>query len=287
MKNERTSIFWQQRMAKIVATVGMTHRPTIYRNWNAPPESAKSEALNSFAKLRKRLEEASPDVILMVANDHIDQFFVDDMPSFCVGISDKTEGPFPIEHEQGVPNYRSQVDGNLSRFVLAEGLKNNLDFARVSDFRLDHAFVVPLSFISPEGRIPIVPIFTNVLVPPIPSIKRFHDLGSVLSNAIDRYDSTKRVAVVGSINFSVEVAGPRHAKSDEEFDKIALNVMKSGTPEDFYRNLDLKRIAMAGNASGEFLNYLVLLGISKDNRPAMVECPMVPRWGSCPTVAWD
>lgn len=265
----------------------MTHRPTIYRNWDFAPQSAKSEALESFNKLRKRLEESSPDVILVIANDHIDQFFVDNMPSFCVGISKRTEGPFPIEHEQGVPKYQSPVDEELSKFILKDGVSNDLDFARVSDFRLDHAFVVPLSFISPDGQIPIVPVFTNVLVPPIPSMKRFHDLGRVLAASINRYNSARRVAVVGSINLSVEVAGPRHAKSDDEFDELALNVMKSGTPEEFYQHLDLKRIFQAGNASGEFLNYLALLAIAKDSRPTLVECPKVPRWGSCPAVAWD
>ena len=67
------------------------------------------------------------------------------MPSFCVGIANKAQGPFPIEHEQGIPTYAGAVNEDLSRFVLREGIRSNLDFARISDFRLDHAFVVPLT----------------------------------------------------------------------------------------------------------------------------------------------
>jgi protocatechuate 4,5-dioxygenase beta chain len=265
----------------------MTHRPTIYRNWDSAPEAAKNSALESFSKLRKRLEESSPDSIVLIANDHIDQFFLDNMPSFCVGISNKAQGPFPIEHEQGIPTYAGAVNEDLSRFVLREGIRSNLDFARISDFRLDHAFVVPLSFLSPVGQIPIVPIFTNVLVPPIPSMQRFHYLGRVISKAIEQYRGNEKIAVIGSINLSLDLAGPRHARSDDEFDDLALNLMKTGTPDEFYDKMDLRRIFRAGNATAEFLNYLSLLGVVGDTKPELVECPRVPRWGTCPTVAWN
>jgi protocatechuate 4,5-dioxygenase beta chain len=267
----------------------MTHKPIIYWNWNSPPVSARNTVLETFAKLRKRLEETSPDVIIVVANDHLDQFFVGNMPSFCVGISSRAEGPFPIESKLGIPTYRTAVAEDLAKHLLKEGIRNELDFARISNFRLDHAFVVPLSFVSPKGEVPIVPVYANTLVPPVPEINRFHYLGKIIARAVESYigNSSSKVAVVGSLNLSVEVAAPKQGSRDEEFDTLALEIMQSGSAEEFLKRLSLDRIFSSGNASAESLIYLSLLGAAGDKKPASIECPIVPRWGTCPSVAWE
>lgn len=275
-------------MARIVTTVGMTHKPVIYWFNDAPPANDRASVLESFDRLRKRLDEAKPDSIIVIANDHVDNFFVENMPSFCIGMSNKAEGPFAIEQEHGIPRYEADVDEDLSRFLLREGIRNDMDFARTSEYRLDHAFVIPLSFISPRGDIPIVPVFTNTLVPPIPSIKRFHDLGRTIARAIESYKNNEaRVAVIGSINLSVDVGGPRYGTRDAEFDDQAVDLMKGGSMEDISKRLTFERMFKAGNASSEFLNYVSLLGVAGDIRPTVLECPVIPRWGTCPTVAWD
>ena len=265
----------------------MTHRPTIYWFYDAPPPSDRENALNLFARARKTLEESSPDVIVIVGSDHLDNFLPTDSPSFCIGISDRAEGPFPVERRLGIPRYGAPVDGELARFLLDEGLKSGIDFSRTSNYRLDHAFVVPLSFLSPEGRVPIVPVFANTLVPPIPSIQRFYALGEFLADAIERYPSKKRVALVGSFNFSTDVGGSRHGERSKEFDDKALELTRKGSYEDILSQFSLKEIFKAGNSASDFLHYVVVLGAARGAKPVLAECPVLPRWSACPVAIWQ
>ena len=45
------------------------------------------------AAWRERLEAARPDALVVVAAEHFANFFMNNMPSFAVGMADRYEGP--------------------------------------------------------------------------------------------------------------------------------------------------------------------------------------------------
>jgi hypothetical protein len=69
--------------------------------------------------------------------------------------------------------------------------------------------MVPLHFLTPDMQIPIVPLFINGLAPPLPSSQRCYALGRAVGDAIDDWPADKRVAVIGSGSFSLEIGGPK------------------------------------------------------------------------------
>lgn len=267
--------------------MGMTHTPLIYWSKKTPPEADRAAVFASFGQLRKRMDEASPDAIIVIANDHIDNFFYDNMPPFCVGISKKAEGPFSMEHEMGLPKYSCPVKDDLATQVFKTGLSMDMDLASTQEFGVDHAFVMPLLFVAPSMSVPIVPVFTNTLVPPIPQPKRFYHLGKMISAAIEKRPKDERIAVLASFNLSIEVGGPRMRQIDQDFNQSALELMGAGRVDDILSQFTLRRIFNAGNATGEFLNYLGLLGIMGSEKPAYIDLRNPPFWGSCPAIAWD
>jgi ABC-type proline/glycine betaine transport system permease subunit len=72
-------------MGVLVAAVAMTHNLRIYWNGPAADEPSRQDVAAIFGELRRIVGEARPDRLIVIANDHLDNFFLDKMPQFCVG----------------------------------------------------------------------------------------------------------------------------------------------------------------------------------------------------------
>jgi hypothetical protein len=58
-------------MAEIVAAMAMTHAPGLTGWFRRGPEAHQQAVLQATAEMRRRLEVARPDVLVMVSNDHL------------------------------------------------------------------------------------------------------------------------------------------------------------------------------------------------------------------------
>jgi protocatechuate 4,5-dioxygenase beta chain len=108
--------------------------------------------------------------------------------------------------------------------------KMGVDFSFSDEFRIDHAFTVPLNFIRPEMDLPIVPIFTNVMAPPVPPAQRFYEVGKAIRRTIQELPAKKRVGVLSSGHLAIEIGGPKEGRSssDPEFDRRMMNLVGRG-----------------------------------------------------------
>jgi aromatic ring-opening dioxygenase catalytic subunit (LigB family) len=144
------------------------------------------------------------------------------------------------------------------------------------DFEIDHGALVPLHFMVPEMALPIVPIFINCIVSPLPRSGRCYLLGRSIAAAIRTWGRDARVAVIASGSLSLEIGGPR----------VELN-KTFGVPDPAWATWVLERIELcehdtlinratearmleAGNVAGELLNWIVALGIVGPTRPAIL-----------------
>ncbi len=81
-------------MAKLVEIIGMTHNPFLPRLIKAPnPDPVIVKTAKDYDWLRQKMAQARPDVLIVVASDHLNQWFMDNMPAFLVGKAPSTEGP--------------------------------------------------------------------------------------------------------------------------------------------------------------------------------------------------
>src|SRR3989442_3181476 len=79
-------------MATIVAACMTSHAP----NMTATPAAAPAQRkrfLAGLAEMRRRLIAARPDLVVMFVNDHVQNFFYDNLPAYCVGVGDKHWAP--------------------------------------------------------------------------------------------------------------------------------------------------------------------------------------------------
>ena len=247
-------------MAELVAAVGVPHSP------HYPSQFAKDgveHISRTFRAVKQHLDAAKPDAIVMIANDHFNTFFLDNFPTFAIGVAEASSGP---NDQTKMPNYDFAVFSELARHVLKAGVEQGFDFSVTQDFAVDHAMLVPLHYLTDGIKIPVVPIWVNCFLKPLPSARRCHALGKMLRSAIESLPGRQRVAVLATGHFSLEIAGPRvepgsrHGTPDIEWSKHVHGRIKNAEIETIVAEATPERMWQAGNIGGELLNWIVMLG---------------------------
>src|SRR5580658_8531070 len=191
-------------MAEIVAGFGMPHNP------GSPAlvlrDGPQCETARFYAETAREIAAAAPDVLLIFTDDHFNTFFLDNFPTFAIGIGEATAGP---NDQTPMPRYQVAVPGALAAHIRDTVIARGFDVSLVQDFEVDHAVMVPLHFLTPDMKIPVLPIFINCLAPPLPTASRCFALGEAVRAAIAAWPQPSRVAAIGSGSFSLEIGGPK------------------------------------------------------------------------------
>ena len=278
-------------MAELVEIMGISHSPNFPGQIAEPnPEPAIVEAAHDYELMRKRMAASRPDVLIVIASDHLNQFFMDNMPAFLIGKAPRAEGPFPHEVRTfGIAPYRAQVEIDMAKSLLQAAPKMGVDFSFSDEFRIDHAFTVPLNFIRPEMDLPIVPIFTNVMAPPVPPAQRFFTVGKAIRKIIAGLPSNKRVGVLSSGHLAIEIGGPKEGRSssDPEFDRRMMNLVGRGDVENVIKEATWENMMASGNVTPGFLNFVLLMGLADGKAPSVSGVRFPKSKGSVPYMAWD
>ncbi len=278
-------------MAEIVLALGVPHTPLLWRLLEPEvPDDLKPVAA-AFAHFRNLLEAARPDTIVLVASDHFRQLSTANMPAFLVGKDPLMRGTHPNEVRHfGLPECQVPGDPELARLMVGHHeVPPGFDFAFSDEMWLDHAYVVPLLYLTPSLDIPVVPLNTNCNAPPIPGARRFAELGAHLRDTLEASPLDRRVALVASGHLSYELGGPRQfsgGPSGPEFDERALEWVGSGDVEAALAGCTYEDLLEAGNLTFQFLNFVVCMGAARGSPASSVE-GVVCRFGTEPFFAWD
>src|SRR6187399_1457940 len=81
-------------MARTLLGIGVPHTP-FFPNI-AKAQGDASPMARRFGRLRQEVERVSPDLIVMFTADHFISFFLDNMPTFCVGAFAEADGPHEL-----------------------------------------------------------------------------------------------------------------------------------------------------------------------------------------------
>jgi aromatic ring-opening dioxygenase catalytic subunit (LigB family) len=259
-------------MAEIVIGIAASHAPNLASPsmLRGTDEQQLGRIKDGFARARALLEEARPDAIVIFSSDHFDRCFFDNLPPFLVAVGDSAEGP--INEYLKIPKVKVRVDGDLGRFLVSEGLENGVDFASSADLPLDHAEIVPLSFLTPNWNIPIVPIVVNAFAPPMPSLKRCTQVGAFVRDAVERWPEHKRVAVLGTGGLSHWVGLPEMGRVNAEFDRWFMGTLAAGQQSDIitrYKKAE-ELDAVAGNGGQEVRDWLAAASATPPSLRAQV-----------------
>lgn len=258
----------------LVAAFACAHTPQLLIR---PPTEDRALVLRvhaAFAEVQRRFGAARPDAVAVIAGDHVEGFFLDAVPALAVFVGSEVSGQF------GRYRYTFAVHEPLARAILDQGIACGFDLLYSQEIRLDYAFYVPLHFTLPEPRVPIVPLYVNVYLPPQPTPARCYAWGQTLRRILDA--RPERVALIASGGMSHFPGTDRYAAPDYEFDRRLLDRLAEGRGQEAGA---LTGEALDASGNVELRTWITLLGAVGDAR-AEVLC-YEPSWhhGNA-VVAW-
>lgn len=259
-------------MAQIVAGFGVPHTPFF-------PSFVKREGPNCdtarfFASQKEHLAALRPDVIVMFDTDHLNTFFLDNLPMFAVGVDRNFKGP--NDEVRDVPIYTIPSSLALASHIRKSSIESGFDAALTQHYAVDHSIAVPLHFLTPEMHVPVVPFFINGHVPPLPLARRCFQLGQAVGQTIEAWPESLRVVVMCSGSFSLEVAGPRMAPGrtdgvpDPDWAMRIIKLMEDREIDRLIAEATPHQLAKAGNVGGEMLNWVAMLGAIGARKPTYI-----------------
>jgi aromatic ring-opening dioxygenase catalytic subunit (LigB family) len=252
-------------MAEIVAVMAMTHSPGLTGWFSRAPERDQRLALEATAEMRRRLEAARPDTLVMFSNDHLLNWPINNVPEYTVGIAAEHVGPADwFDEWLAMEKYRVPGHPALARFLVNEGARHGLSLAYLREMQFDDGISVPTHYLNPDARFRLVPVTMNCTVPPIPTPERAYRVGTALREAIRAFPGADRVAIVATGGLSHEPGGPRYFWVDEEFDLWFLEMLKRGDHAALLRECTLERMEEAGSGgTAELLAWIVALAFTR------------------------
>ena len=251
---------------------------------------------HSMDILRQKLEDAAPDVIVIIGDDQHEQFFENNMPMFSVFHGDSL--PIRERHRRPDPKLAKAwtnttwnatakhtpeadhpTDVGFADHIIHTLVEDGFDISVSDQFRegtgIGHAFSFLYQFIMPDLNIPVVPVTMNAFYPPNqPTPRRAFQMGAAVRHAIESWDPTKKVAVMAS-------GGLSHFIIDEDLDHMALDAM-ARRDEEAIASLPRERMMQLGTT--ETLNWLALSGAMTDEKMTLVNyvpCYRTPAGTGC------
>jgi len=172
-----------------------SHAPGITSRREQAAPALRDPFFAQYERMRVALEAARPDALLLVAGEHFANFFMNNMPAYCIGMAERYEGPIEDPAWLRVPRKAYPGNTDLSRRIIDTVMQSS-DVAYAEEWKFDHGIVVPLSFLTPRADLAIVPVNINCQGPPLTPLRRAYEFGRALRRACDSVP--ERVAIIGS-----------------------------------------------------------------------------------------
>jgi protocatechuate 4,5-dioxygenase beta chain len=169
-------------------------------------------------------EQHTPDVVVLVYNDHATAFSLEMIPTFAIGtaahfaVADEGWGPRPVPGVTGHPELASHIAQSV--------IQQDFDLTIVNKMAVDHGLTVPLSLLFGQPEVwpcRVIPFAVNVVLYPAPSGHRCYQLGKAIRRAIETFDEDLNVQVWGTGGMSHQLQGPRAGLINREFDRDFLD----------------------------------------------------------------
>jgi protocatechuate 4,5-dioxygenase beta chain len=253
-------------MARITAGIATSHVPAI----GAAIDNQKTGTdywrplFAGYEASKRWMAAHTPDVVILVYNDHASAFSLDIVPTFAIGCADHYApadegwGPRPVPIVQGHPELAAHVTQSV--------IEQDFDLTIVNRMDVDHGLTVPLSLLFGQPKawpVQVIPLAVNVLLYPPPSGRRCFELGKAIRRAVESYDEDLSVQIWGTGGMSHQLQGPRAGLINSPWDNAFLDRLIED-PEGLSRVPHLEYLREAGSEGIELVMWLIMRGALHD-----------------------
>ncbi|MGA0189836.1 MAG: class III extradiol dioxygenase subunit beta [bacterium] len=253
-------------MAYVSASVYTSHVPAI----GAALDQGKTQEpywqplFAGYEFSKQWMQEAKPDVIILVYNDHATAFSLQMIPTFAIGTAaefrpaDEGWGPRPVPMVQGHPELASHIAQSV--------ILQDFDLTIVNEMDVDHGLTVPLSLMCGQPTAwpcPVIPFAVNVVQYPVPRGRRCFQLGQAIRRALDEYDEDLNVQIWGTGGMTHQLQGPRAGLINKQWDSKFLDKLIDD-PEAAAAIPHIEYVREAGSEGIELVMWLIARGAMSD-----------------------
>jgi len=253
-------------MAYVSASVYTSHVPAI----GAALDQGKTQEpywqplFAGYEFSKQWMQEAKPDVIILVYNDHATAFSLQMIPTFAIGTAaefrpaDEGWGPRPVPMVQGHPELASHIAQSV--------ILQDFDLTIVNEMDVDHGLTVPLSLMCDQPTAwpcPVIPFAVNVVQYPVPRGPRCFQLGQAIRRALDEYDEDLNVQIWGTGGMTHQLQGPRAGLINKQWDSKFLDKLIDD-PEAAAAIPHIEYVREAGSEGIELVMWLIARGAMSD-----------------------
>ncbi|WP_436643087.1 3-carboxyethylcatechol 2,3-dioxygenase [Microbaculum sp. FT89] len=198
----------------IVGSVCMSHSPLLERNRADPGIEQRFNA--AIAAAADYVADLAPDLTIVIHPDHINGFFYDLLPAFCVGIQATSIGDFGTA--AGKLSIPEDTAMDLSRSILDDGIDTAISYK----MEVDHGAVQPVEILSAKHDLSnLIPVFINCAAAPRPTFDRVRALGRAVGAWAQR--RPERILIIGSGGLSHDPPMPALAGAAPEVRNRLIN----------------------------------------------------------------
>ena len=264
-------------MSLVFAAI-MSHGPGMTARADRADPSVREPFFATLARLREQLEESRPDAIMVVAAEHFANFFMNNMPAYCIGMAEDYQGP--IEDPEWLRIPRRTIPGNadLSRRIIGKVMKR-VDVAYAEEWKFDHGIMVPLSFLTPGFNLPVIPANINCQGPPLTPLDRAYEFGRAVRGACDAIP--ERIALIGTGGISHWPATPNSGKINVDWDREFLRRWTRNDRAALTAYSDEETLRDAGQGGFEIRTLVAVAGACEGSAGEVWFCEPIPIFATC------
>ena len=238
----------------LVYTGVLSHAPGITGRAHMVENTDKrDEFYAALEAQRQDIMNAGAEAIIVIAAEHFANFFMNNMPAYCIGVSENYEGP--IEDPEWLAIEKTEIPGapDLGKRITRH-VRDSVDVAYSEEWKFDHGIMVPLNFITPNYDLPVIPVNINCQGPPLTPLHRSWAFGEALRRACDAVP--EKIALVGTGGISHWPATPDSGKINEAWDREFLDRLMRNDKESLLSYNDEDTYRDAGQGGFEIRTFI-------------------------------
>ncbi|MBV8776511.1 MAG: hypothetical protein JO258_04870 [Alphaproteobacteria bacterium] len=247
----------------VIGGAMLPHAPQFFTLPETEDRATVESVRRVAAAIGRRLKALKPDLWIIFANDHAEQFFHNVAPAFTVHVGGSASGSFAGR------DLHWPVPGETGFAIVRELYRQGFDPAFSSTAKIDYAIGIPLTHLGVED--PVLPISINAYLPPQPTIERCYAFGEAVARIVTGLGL--RTVALASGGMSHFPGTERYAEPDLAWDRTVLARLADGNLKSLigYDEAELDR---TGNI--ELRCWAAAAGMLGERKPDIVS--MDPSW---------
>ena len=262
-----------------------SHAPGITGRKHLADPGIRDAFYAAFDDMRADLEASGAETVIVIAAEHFANFFMNNMPSFAIGMADFYDGPIEDSDWLGIDKFRAPGNRELSHRLISE-IMQTVDVAYAEGWLLDHGIAVPWHFLTPRFDLPVIPVNINCQGPPLTPLHRAWTLGEALRRAADAVP--ERLAIIGTGGISHWPATPDSGKINVDWDLDFMDRWCRNDRDALLNYDDLTVYADAGQGGFEIRTFLAVSAAAGGAQGTVHFCEPIPIFAvSCTIASYD